>query len=109
MTSTQPPRVNGSPDRPPWPGRSTSPTVTRPARSGSCGAHWVRDSREPWTRTRCAGTHRGCHDGAVTHLISTTALAHEIEDVVVIDVRWTLTSGPARNPGRDDYVAGHVP
>jgi thiosulfate/3-mercaptopyruvate sulfurtransferase len=45
----------------------------------------------------------------VTHLISAAELAHEIEDVVVIDVRWTLTTGGAANPGRDDYARGHVP
>ncbi|MDN5796914.1 MAG: sulfurtransferase [Intrasporangium sp.] len=45
----------------------------------------------------------------MTHLISAAQLAHEIEDLVVIDVRWTLTTGGARNPGIDEYAAGHVP
>lgn len=45
----------------------------------------------------------------MTHLISAADLAHEIEGVVVIDVRWTLTTGAAANPGRDDYERGHVP
>ena len=45
----------------------------------------------------------------MTHLISAAALATEIEDVVVIDVRWTLTTQGAANPGRADYAAGHVP
>ncbi|MDN5791185.1 MAG: sulfurtransferase [Micrococcales bacterium] len=46
--------------------------------------------------------------GPVTHLISATGLAHEIEDVVVIDVRWTLTTDGS-SPGYDEYAAGHVP
>jgi thiosulfate/3-mercaptopyruvate sulfurtransferase len=53
-----------------------------------------------------------CHDGRVTHLISAADLAHDLEDVVVIDVRWELTAG--RPPGADPiglaaYRAGHVP
>ena len=44
----------------------------------------------------------------MTHLITATELAHEIEDVVVLDVRWALTT--ANTPaGRQDYDAGHVP
>ncbi|GAB3883536.1 sulfurtransferase [Terrabacter terrigena] len=44
----------------------------------------------------------------MTHLISAADLAHEIEDVVVLDVRWALTT--ANTPaGRKDYEAGHVP
>lgn len=44
----------------------------------------------------------------MTHLISARQLAHEIEDVVVLDVRWALTT--ANTPaGREDYDAGHVP
>ena len=44
----------------------------------------------------------------MTHLITATELAHEIEDVVVLDVRWALTT--ANTPaGRADYDAGHVP
>lgn len=44
----------------------------------------------------------------MTHLIRATDLAHEIEDVVVLDVRWALTT--ANTPaGRQDYAAGHVP
>jgi thiosulfate/3-mercaptopyruvate sulfurtransferase len=45
----------------------------------------------------------------MTHLITAAELAHEIEDVVVIDVRWTLTTAPAASPGREEYEAGHVP
>ncbi|EWT03419.1 3-mercaptopyruvate sulfurtransferase [Intrasporangium oryzae NRRL B-24470] len=50
----------------------------------------------------------------MTHLISAAGLAHEIEDVVVIDVRWALTAGRAPSAddapvGWADYVAGHVP
>jgi thiosulfate/3-mercaptopyruvate sulfurtransferase len=57
-------------------------------------------------------TVEGCHDGRVSHLISATDLAHELEDLVVIDVRWQLAA--ARGPGADpiglaDYRAGHVP
>ncbi|MGO4597793.1 sulfurtransferase [Terrabacter sp. 2RAF25] len=44
----------------------------------------------------------------MTHLISATDLAHEIEDVVVLDVRWALTTAN-RPAGRRDYEAGHVP
>ena len=44
----------------------------------------------------------------MTHLISASQLAAEIEDVVVIDVRWTLSVGTP-SPGREDYLAGHVP
>ena len=44
----------------------------------------------------------------MTHLITAAELAHEIEDVVVLDVRWALTT--ANSPaGREDYDAGHVP
>ncbi len=44
----------------------------------------------------------------MTHLITATDLAHEIEDVVVLDVRWALTT--ANTPaGRQDYEVGHVP
>ncbi|WP_330473863.1 sulfurtransferase [Terrabacter sp. C0L_2] len=44
----------------------------------------------------------------MTHLIRADELAHEIEDVVVLDVRWALTT--ANTPaGRADYDAGHVP
>ncbi|CAN7335280.1 sulfurtransferase [Terrabacter sp. LjRoot27] len=44
----------------------------------------------------------------MTHLITAGQLAHEIEDVVVLDVRWALTT--ANTPaGRKDYDAGHVP
>lgn len=44
----------------------------------------------------------------MTHLISADELAHEIEDVVVLDVRWSLTT--ANTPaGREAYAAGHVP
>ena len=44
----------------------------------------------------------------MTHLITAAALAHEIDDVVVLDVRWALTT--ANSPaGREDYDAGHVP
>ena len=44
----------------------------------------------------------------MTHLISAAELAHEIEEVVVLDVRWALTT--ANTPaGREDYDAGHVP
>lgn len=45
----------------------------------------------------------------MNQLITAAELAHEIEDVVVIDVRWTLTTGGARNPGIDEYAAGHIP
>ncbi len=48
----------------------------------------------------------------MTNLISAFRLAHEIEEVVVIDVRWALTTGraPGAAPaGRADYLAGHVP
>jgi len=44
----------------------------------------------------------------VTHLISPAELAREIEDVVVLDVRWALTTAHTA-AGRDDYDAGHVP
>ena len=44
----------------------------------------------------------------MTHLITAAELAHEIDDVVVLDVRWALTT--ANSPaGREDYDAGHVP
>ena len=48
----------------------------------------------------------------MSHLISAAELAHEIEDVVVLDVRWALTAGRAATQGpvgRPDYDAGHVP
>ena len=48
----------------------------------------------------------------MSHLISAAELAHEIEDVVVLDVRWALSAGrsPSDGPvGRPDYDAGHVP
>ena len=49
----------------------------------------------------------------MTHLISAQALAHELEDVVVLDVRWVLTAGRSADDvgavGRPDYDAGHVP
>lgn len=48
----------------------------------------------------------------MTNLISAYRLAHEIEDVVVVDVRWALTTGRAPDAapvGRPDYEAGHVP
>jgi thiosulfate/3-mercaptopyruvate sulfurtransferase len=44
----------------------------------------------------------------VTHLISAAELAHEIDDVIVLDVRWALTTAHTA-AGRDDYDAGHVP
>lgn len=44
----------------------------------------------------------------MTHLIRADELAHEIEDVVVLDVRWALTTANTR-AGREDYDAGHVP
>ncbi|MBC9821291.1 sulfurtransferase [Terrabacter sp. MAHUQ-38] len=44
----------------------------------------------------------------MTHLITAAQLAHEIEEVVVLDVRWALST--ANTPaGREDYDAGHVP
>lgn len=44
----------------------------------------------------------------MSHLLSAADLAHEIEDAVVLDVRWALTT--ANTPaGRADYAAGHVP
>ena len=48
----------------------------------------------------------------MSHLITAAELAHEIEDVVVIDARWALTAGraPSDGPvGRPDYDSGHVP
>ncbi len=49
----------------------------------------------------------------MTHLISAQELAHELEDVVVLDVRWVLTAGRTGDDvgavGRPDYAAGHVP
>lgn len=45
----------------------------------------------------------------MSNLISAADLAHEIEDVVVIDVRWTLTTGGEASPGPDEYAAGHLP
>lgn len=45
----------------------------------------------------------------MSHLISPADLAHEIEDVVVIDVRWSLTTAGAASPGRAEYEQGHVP
>ncbi|GAA2151245.1 thiosulfate/3-mercaptopyruvate sulfurtransferase [Humibacillus xanthopallidus] len=44
----------------------------------------------------------------MTHLISAAELAREIDDVVVLDVRWALTTAHT-SAGRDDYAAGHVP
>ncbi|WP_374969730.1 sulfurtransferase [Terrabacter sp. BE26] len=44
----------------------------------------------------------------MSHLLSAADLAHEIEDVVVLDVRWALTTANTR-AGRADYEAGHVP
>lgn len=44
----------------------------------------------------------------MTHLLRAEQLAAEIEDVVVLDVRWALST--ANTPaGRADYDAGHVP
>ncbi len=45
----------------------------------------------------------------MSHLICAADLARDLEDVVVIDVRWTLTTAGAANPGRDDYAQGHIP
>ena len=45
----------------------------------------------------------------MSHLISATELAHEIEDVVVIDVRWTLTTAGSEQPGPAEYAAAHIP
>ncbi len=45
----------------------------------------------------------------MSHLISASELASEIESVVVIDVRWTLTAGGQDQPGAVVYAAGHVP
>ncbi|TQM62814.1 sulfurtransferase [Humibacillus xanthopallidus] len=44
----------------------------------------------------------------MTHLISAAELARGIDDVVVLDVRWALTTANTA-AGRDDYDAGHVP
>lgn len=44
----------------------------------------------------------------MSHLLSAADLAHEIEDVVVLDVRWALTTANT-GAGRADYDAGHVP
>lgn len=44
----------------------------------------------------------------MTHLISAAGLAQEIDDDVVLDVRWALTTANT-SAGRDDYEAGHVP
>jgi thiosulfate/3-mercaptopyruvate sulfurtransferase len=44
----------------------------------------------------------------VTHLISAAELARGIDDVVVLDVRWALTTANTA-AGRDDYDAGHLP
>ncbi len=44
----------------------------------------------------------------MTNLINAADLAHEIEDVVVIDVRWTLTT-TGSSLGREEYRSGHVP
>lgn len=44
----------------------------------------------------------------MSHLLSAADLAHEIEDVVVLDVRWALTTANT-SAGRADYDAGHVP
>ncbi len=49
----------------------------------------------------------------MSHLISAAALADQLEDVVVLDVRWALTTAgrPASDGpvGRPDYDLGHVP
>ncbi|WP_353353242.1 sulfurtransferase [Intrasporangium sp. DVR] len=45
----------------------------------------------------------------MSHLVTAADLAHEIEDVVVIDVRWTLTTAGQDQPGPAEYAAGHVP
>ncbi|AXG15368.1 sulfurtransferase [Intrasporangium calvum] len=45
----------------------------------------------------------------MSHLVTARDLAHEIEDVVVIDVRWTLTTPGQEQPGPAEYAAGHVP
>ena len=47
--------------------------------------------------------------GAMSHLVTARELAHEIETVVVIDVRWTLTTAGQQQPGPAEYAAGHVP
>ncbi|GAA2037046.1 sulfurtransferase [Terrabacter terrae] len=44
----------------------------------------------------------------MSHLLSAADLAHGIEDVVVLDVRWALTTANT-GAGRADYEAGHVP
>lgn len=44
----------------------------------------------------------------MTHLITAAELAREIEEVVVLDVRWALTTANT-SAGREDYDAGHVP
>ncbi|GAA1971036.1 sulfurtransferase [Terrabacter lapilli] len=44
----------------------------------------------------------------MSHLLSAADLAHEIEGVVVLDVRWALTTATT-SAGRADYDAGHVP
>ncbi len=44
----------------------------------------------------------------MTHLISATELAQEIEQVAVLDVRWELTTAHT-TAGRDAYDTGHVP
>ena len=48
-----------------------------------------------------------CGEMATMHpLISTTELAHRLDEVVLNDIRWALT-GP--DHGRQDYEAGHIP
>ena len=44
----------------------------------------------------------------MTHLITAAELARAIEEVVVLDVRWALTTANT-SAGREDYDAGHVP
>lgn len=47
--------------------------------------------------------------GRMSHLVTAAELAHEIEDVIVIDVRWTLITAGQDQPGPAEYAAGHVP
>jgi thiosulfate/3-mercaptopyruvate sulfurtransferase len=44
----------------------------------------------------------------VSHLLRAADLHREIEEVVVLDVRWALTTAHT-SAGRADYDAGHVP
>ena len=44
----------------------------------------------------------------MTHLIRAAELARDLDDVVVLDVRWALSTANT-SAGRDDYDAGHVP